>query len=208
MPSTHRSKRIVSVILSSAALLALIGGYFKIMLKEGPDAAKRAAEVDRQSRLSAELEAGLVVDKGGLSRAVATLQTTRGRIRFRFYAEDAPKTTRRVAQLIRSGFYSGLVFHRVDPGFVVQGGDPTGTGEGGSGETIPAEFNQRKHVPGTLAMARTEDPDSADSQFYISLGTHPRLDGRYTVFGQITEGLEVLHQIRAGDRMTSITIDF
>lgn len=207
MPSHHRSKRIVSVILSSAALLALIGIYFKIKLNTGSGAAEQAAEAERRSRLSAELEAGLAVDENGLSRAVATLQTTRGRIRFRFYPGDAPKTTRRIAQLIRSGFYNGLLFHRVEPGFVIQGGDPTGTGEGGSGVTIPAEFNERKHVAGTVAMARTSDPDSADSQFYISLGTHSRLDGRYTVFGQVTEGLEVLNQIRAGDRMNTVSLE-
>ncbi|NDG84731.1 MAG: peptidylprolyl isomerase [Proteobacteria bacterium] len=177
------------------------------MMKAGPGAAELAAEAERKSRLSAELEAALAIDGQGLSRAVVTLQTTRGRIRFRFYAGDAPKTTRRIAQLIRSGFYNGLIFHRVEPGFLIQGGDPTGTGDGGSGVTIPAEFNERKHLPGTVAMARSIEPDSADSQFYISLGTHPRLDGTDTVFGQVVDGLEVVNQIRAGDRMTAVSLE-
>src|SRR5690606_13558453 len=106
----------------------------------------------------------------GLSRAVAAIRTEHGVIRFRFYSEDAPNTVKRIVELINQGFYDGLKFHRVIPGFVVQGGDPQGIGVGGSGQNLKAEFNQRKHVEGTVAMARAADPDSADSQFYIALG--------------------------------------
>ncbi len=207
MASRHRSKRVLSVAISTAFLLAVIAGYFAVMNRGKPEEEDAAEALARKSRVSAELEEALRVDETGLSRATVTLQTTRGRIRFRFYTDDAPKTVHRVAQLIRSGFYNGLTFHRVEPGFVIQGGDPTGSGEGGSGVTIPAEFNRRRHVPGAVAMARKAEIDSADSQFYISLGNHPRLDGTYTVFGQVIEGLEVANQIQPGDRMTAVSID-
>ena len=108
--------------------------------------------------------------------------------------------------LARKGFYNGLTFHRVVPGFVVQGGDPKGNGTGGPGYTIPAEFNPQKHVRGSLAMARSQDPDSAGCQFYITYGAQPHLDGSYTVFGRVVAGMEHVDGIRQGDRMTSVTI--
>jgi cyclophilin family peptidyl-prolyl cis-trans isomerase len=111
-----------------------------------------------------------------------------------------------MVELINQGFYNGLAFHRVEPDFVIQGGDPLGSGMGGSGTKLKAEFNTRKHVEGTVAMARARDPDSADSQFYISLGTHPHLDRNYTVFGQVIEGIDVARKIRVGDKMTSVVI--
>ncbi|MBI4405359.1 MAG: peptidylprolyl isomerase [Deltaproteobacteria bacterium] len=134
------------------------------------------------------------------------IETTHGKMEIEFYPQDAPKTVARITELATSGFYDGLSFHRVVPGFVVQGGDPRGNGTGGSGVNLPAEFNQRKHVEGTVAMARANDPNSADSQFYISLGRHPHLDGNYTVFGQVIKGLEVIQKIKQGDKMLKVTI--
>ena len=93
------------------------------------------------------------------------------------------------------------------PDFVVQGGCPNGNGTGGPGWTVKAEFNQRKHVRGTLAMARSQHPDSAGSQFYITYGTQPHLDGSYTVFGQVTSGMEHVDRIKQGDRMRSVRIE-
>jgi len=208
MASRHRSKRVVSVVISSLVLSLGIGIYFRALLNGNLGATDEAAELARKSRLSEELEAALKIDENGLSRAVVTLQTTRGKIRFKFYSEDAPKTVHRIAQLILSGFYNGLIFHRVEPGFVIQGGDPTGTGEGGSGTLIPSEFNSRKHVLGTVALARTLDPNSGDSQFYITLGSQAKLDGNYTVFGQVIEGVEVANQVQAGDKMTTVSLEF
>jgi cyclophilin family peptidyl-prolyl cis-trans isomerase len=153
------------------------------------------------------LAQALEVGANGLSKAVVVIATARGKMKYRFYTNDAPKTAARIAELIQTGFYNGLTFHRVVPGFVVQGGDPTGTGAGGSGTKLKAEFNARKHVAGAVAMARSQSPDSADSQFYITLGTHPHLDNQYTVFGQIIEGQEVASQLQQGDRMTSVTIE-
>lgn len=198
----------ISVIFTSLILAVGIAAYFQKSLSERPGTAGPAAETASVERdLPREIEDALIqVDGSGLSKAVATLQTTRGRIRIQFYTQDAPHTVKRIAALIQSGFYNGLTFHRVEPGFVIQGGDPTGTGTEGSGKKLNAEFNSRKHVPGAVAMARASDPNSADSQFYISLGNHPHLDGKYTVFGQVIEGQSVAEQIQVGDRMTSFTL--
>jgi peptidyl-prolyl cis-trans isomerase B (cyclophilin B) len=129
-----------------------------------------------------------------------------GEIRLEFYPEDAPKTVENFVTLAKKGFYNGLNFHRVVPDFVVQGGCPKGNGTGGPGYQIKAEFNKQKHVRGTLAMARSQDPDSAGSQFYICYGATPHLDGQYTVFGRVVSGMELVDRIKQGDKMTSVTI--
>jgi peptidyl-prolyl cis-trans isomerase B (cyclophilin B) len=137
--------------------------------------------------------------------AVITLDSG-GQIRVEFFPEDAPKTVENFITLTKKGYYNGLTFHRVVPGFVVQGGDPKGDGTGGPGYTIKAEFNKRKHERGSLAMARSQHPDSAGSQFYITYGPQPHLDGNYTVFGQVVSGMEHVDRIKQGDRMTSVVI--
>ena len=137
--------------------------------------------------------------------AVITLEKG-GEIRLEFYLEDAPKTVENFVTLAKKGFYNGLTFHRVVPDFVVQGGCPKGNGTGGPGYQIKAEFNKQKHVRGTMAMARSQDPDSAGSQFYICYGSTPHLDGQYTVFGHVVSGMELVDRIKQGDRMTSVTI--
>jgi peptidyl-prolyl cis-trans isomerase B (cyclophilin B) len=123
-----------------------------------------------------------------------------------FYPQDAPKTVENFVTLAKKGFYNGLKFHRVVPDFVVQGGCPKGDGTGGPGYTIPAEFNSKKHLRGTVAMARSQHPDSAGSQFYICYGATPHLDRNYTVFGQVTSGMEHVDRIRQGDRMKTVEI--
>lgn len=149
----------------------------------------------------------LTPQSDGLSAAVATMtMESGGTIKWKFFTNEAPNTVKRISQLISEGFYNGIVFHRVVPGFVVQAGDPTGTGAGGSGTKLKAEFSSVKHVPGIVSMARTQDPNSADSQFYIMLGTHPHLDGQYTVFAKVIEGYEHVEKIRQGDKIKSLTI--
>ncbi|HXH84279.1 MAG TPA: peptidylprolyl isomerase [Candidatus Tectomicrobia bacterium] len=138
--------------------------------------------------------------------AVITLQNG-GEIRIELYPEDAPRTVENFVTLARQGFYDNLTFHRVVPDFVVQGGCPQGTGTGGPGYTIKAEFNRRRHVRGTVAMARSQHPDSAGSQFYITYGPQPHLDGSYTVFGQVVSGMEHVDRIEQGDRMASVRIE-
>jgi peptidyl-prolyl cis-trans isomerase B (cyclophilin B) len=127
-------------------------------------------------------------------------------IRLEFYPADAPKTVENFVTLAKKGFYNNLTFHRVVPDFVVQGGCPKGNGTGGPGYTIPAEFNKQKHLRGTVAMARSQDPNSAGSQFYICYGPTPHLDGSYTVFGKVTSGMEHVDRIKQGDRMKSVAI--
>ena len=119
-------------------------------------------------------------DSNGLSEMEATLKTVHGDIVFKFYPQKAPNTVARIIELIQQDFYNGIIFHRVVPNFVVQAGDPDGTGMGGSGKKLKAEFNDLQHIKGTVAMARAQDPDSADSQFYIALATLPHLDKNYT----------------------------
>ncbi|MBD3184127.1 peptidylprolyl isomerase [Candidatus Poribacteria bacterium] len=129
-----------------------------------------------------------------------------GKIVLKFYPNDAPNTVDNFIKLANKGFYNGLTFHRVIPGFVAQGGCPIGDGTGGPGYKIKAEFNSQKHLEGTLSMARSNHPDSAGSQFYICLARQPHLDNEYTVFGQVMEGMDVVHGIEKGDKMKSVTI--
>ena len=136
---------------------------------------------------------------------VITLES-KGVIRIEFYPEDAPKTVENFVTLATKGFYNGLKFHRVVADFVVQGGDPKGDGTGGPGYTIKAEFNKQKHVRGSVAMARSQHPDSAGCQFYITYGATPHLDGSYTVFGRVVSGMEHVDRIKQGDRMTTVAI--
>jgi peptidyl-prolyl cis-trans isomerase B (cyclophilin B) len=138
--------------------------------------------------------------------AVITLGNGK-QIRIEFFPEDAPKTVENFVTLAKKGFYNGLSFHRVVPDFVVQGGCPKGDGTGGPGYQIKAEFNKQKHVRGSVAMARSQHPDSAGSQFYITYGATPHLDNNYTVFGKVVSGMEEVDRIKQGDRMTSVSIE-
>ncbi len=159
---------------------------------------------------------------------VAIIKTSKGPITVKLYGKDAPIHVGNFVELAKKGFYDGIKFHRYEPGFVVQGGDPktkeftaeqvaeevaTGYsqfGTGGPGYVIKGEFdpktNPNKHVIGALGMARTNDPDSAGSQFYFALQPLPQLDGSYTVFGQVTEGLEAMQQLRVGDEIISVEL--
>jgi cyclophilin family peptidyl-prolyl cis-trans isomerase/predicted GIY-YIG superfamily endonuclease len=137
----------------------------------------------------------------------ARLTTDKGDIVFTFYPDDAPGHAAAFIKLVQAGFYDGLKFHRVEPNFVVQGGDPDGNGTGGPGYRLKAEFNDRPHVRGTVAMARSSQPDSGGSQFYICLDDARFLDKQYTVFGQMTDGFDALDAIRVGDSMGKVVIE-
>ena len=132
-------------------------------------------------------------------------ETTKGNFTVELFA-DVPISTKNFVDLTSAGFYNGLTFHRYVPDFVIQGGDPTGTGGGGSGKTIPLEITAHKHLKGALGMARTNDPNSATSQFYVCLADVPNLDGGYTVFGQVIDGMDNVMQLRQGDVMTKVTL--
>ena len=148
--------------------------------------------------------------EGFLERARTSqvrIQTEKGDIVFTLFPDDAPNHSAAFLKLADAGFYDGLTFHRVEPGFVVQGGDPDGNGTGGPGYRLKAEFNKKPHLRGTVAMARSSDPNSAGSQFYVCLDDARFLDNQYTVFGQMSEGYDALDQIRRGDRMTKVTVE-
>jgi len=134
----------------------------------------------------------------------ARIVTSQGEIIFTFFPDDAPLTVASFIKLARNRFYDGLTFHRVEPGFVIQGGCPQGTGTGGPGYRLKAEFNDRLHDAGAVAMARAQSPDSAGSQFYICLEDAHFLDRQYTVFGHVTSGLDVARRIKVGDKMQVI----
>jgi cyclophilin family peptidyl-prolyl cis-trans isomerase len=139
--------------------------------------------------------------------SVARISTDKGDIVFTFYPDVAPQHSAAFIKLARAGFYDGLAFHRVEPGFVIQGGDPNGNGTGGPGYQLDAEFNENPHITGTVAMARSSNPNSAGSQFYICLGDAPFLNRQYTVFGHVIEGQTVVNDIRKGDVMNAVTIE-
>ncbi|EWY38727.1 peptidylprolyl isomerase [Skermanella stibiiresistens SB22] len=124
-----------------------------------------------------------------------------GRVVIELKPDLAPNHVARIKELVREGFYDGLVFHRVIDGFMAQTGDPRGDGTGGSGKKLKSEFSNYKHVRGTVSMARAQDPNSGDSQFYIMFGTSPHLDGQYTVWGQVVEGMEHVDNIKKGSSM-------
>ena len=138
----------------------------------------------------------------------AVIETAKGTIKFELYEDLAPITTANFIELAERKFYDGLNFHRVEPGFVIQGGCPLGNGMGGSDKRIPLEVtpNLKHGEAGAVAMARSSDPNSASSQFYITLGNASFLDGNYAVFGRVTEGQSIVNSIRVGDKMTSVTI--
>ncbi len=129
-----------------------------------------------------------------------------GRVVIEMRPDLAPQHVRRIKELVREGFYDGLAFHRVIEGFMAQGGDPRGDGTGGSGVKLPAEFSDAPHLRGTVSMARASDPDSADSQFFICFDTADFLDGQYTVWGQVVEGMEYVDGLKRGERYMNGTV--
>ena len=137
----------------------------------------------------------------------AVITTEKGVIDVDLYGKDEPITVANFVKLAQAKFYDGLTFHRVEPGFCVQGGDPNGNGSGGPGYTIKLEVSPKyKHIEGSLAMASTSAPDSAGSQFYFTLAPQPSLDGKYAVFGQVTKGMDVVKSIAIGDKIVSVVV--
>ncbi len=135
----------------------------------------------------------MTIDK--TKKYTVEIDTTEGAITVELWPDVAPGHVNSFVFLAREGFYDGVIFHRVIPGFMIQGGDPTGTGTGGPGYQLKAEFNSKKHVRGVLSAARSQSPNSAGSQFFLMHDTAPHLDGQYTAYGQATSGLEVIDKI-------------
>jgi len=135
------------------------------------------------------------------------LELKDGQVVIQLFPDAAPNHVARIKELARGGFYDGIVFHRVIDGFMAQTGDPTGTGTGGSGQRLAAEFNDVRHERGTCSMARAQSPDSADSQFFIMLQPAPHLDGQYTAWGQVVSGMENVDSIRKGGGSNGVVSD-
>jgi peptidylprolyl isomerase len=127
------------------------------------------------------------------------LETSKGKVSIALRPDLAPNHVKRIKELVRQGFYDGLVFHRVIEGFMAQTGCPQGTGTGGSGQKLKAEFSAEKHKRGTVSMARAQNPDSGDSQFFICFKDTPWLDRQYTAWGEVTEGMEYVDKIKRGE---------
>ena len=195
-------------VLVALAMMVMVGCKSKAPVED--DAVKQEpreeTSMKEQGKWSEPTE--ITVDAG--KRYTAVITTSKGEVECELFAMDAPLSVTNFKTLADGGYYDGLTFHRVEPGFVVQGGDPTGTGSGGPGYTIPAEI-KRQHSKGALAWARTGDevnPDrrSSGSQFYITLEATPFLDGAYTVFGQTVKGMDVVEKIERGDKIEGVEI--
>lgn len=208
---------LVAIALAAAAVLAV--GILWATRLNSPDADStppRSAGATNTRSSTSESEARNPV--------VTIVMESGAEIRIELYPDVAPNTVRNFISLVRSGFYDGTIFHRVVPGFVIQGGDPTGTGRGGPGYAIRGEFtangfrNDLKHERGVVSMARTQDPNSAGSQFFIMVAAAPHLDGQYAAFGRVISGMEEVDRIvrvprGPGDRplieqrMVRVTVD-
>ncbi len=157
----------------------------------------------------------MIIDQN--KQYTATLQTEKGNLVIELFAKDVPKAVNNFVFLAREGFYDNTTFHRVIPGFMAQGGDPTGSGSGGPGYSFGYEVTQHKHVEGAVSMAHSSLPDSNGSQFFICYAAQPHLDGGYSVFGQLIQGMDVLKSLTprdptknptfAGDKLIKVTIE-
>ena len=199
--------RLMAVMLVLAMFLTT-GCKSKSPSQEGAMKQEEGKEIEMTEQKTWTEPTEVVVEDG--KRYTAIIKTSKGEIECELFAKDAPLSITNFKYLADGGFYNGLTFHRVEPGFVVQGGDPEGTGSGGPGYTIPAEI-KHKHPKGALAWARTGDavnPErrSSGSQFYITLDSTPFLDGSYTVFGQTVKGMDVVGKIERGDKIEAIEI--
>ena len=184
-------------------ILACTAAIFLIMvILGGSSFSQEGSKVQTQQSAQAKGKAAPVAKPATEADEVAIMDTNYGTFVLEFFPKDAPNHVRNFKKLARSGFYDGTKFHRVIKGFMIQGGDPLtkdndprNDGTGDPGYTINAEFNARKHLKGTLSMARTASPNSAGSQFFVCLADKPGLDWQYTVFGQVLKGIEVVDAI-------------
>jgi len=207
--SKMKVNKIAILVCSFAILISFCLGCSKNKKKETTKVSSEKTHITTQ-KPAANIKKSATPEKKekkiDIHGKMAVLETGKGTIEMKFYPDDAPNTVRNFIKLANQGFYKNMIFHRVVPGFVIQTGDPTGTGYGGAGYNIKDEFNERPHLEGTVAMANAGTPNSASSQFYICLAPQPFLNGKYTVFGQVTKGLDVVHKIKKGDKLISIKI--
>jgi peptidyl-prolyl cis-trans isomerase B (cyclophilin B) len=207
----HRTRHLAALAAATLTLLAVaLSGCGAQSSAPEPNATQPAAGT------TAALAPGALPLHTSTTKVVgderAIITTSKGVIEFTFYPTKAPNTVASFIELAEQGFFDSTKFHRVEPGLLIQGGDPLSktddpaVGTGGPEWRLKAEFNDEKHVEGTVAMARTEDPDTASSQFYIGMVPLPGLDGQYTVIGRVTKGMDVVRSIAVGDVITSVKI--
>jgi len=171
----------------------------KFIFESAKTTSKVAIEAPTKEDVEAAREAGTIKGK---------ITTSLGDIEVELYGDKAPITVANFVKLAKAGFYDGLNFHRVEPGFVIQGGDPSGNGTGGPGYSILREISKDlRHVEGALAMARSQMPNSAGSQFYITLAKTDFLDDAYAVFGKVTKGMDIVKKVKVGTKITSIEFE-
>jgi len=178
----------LGIVVAVIAVWVTMGGRNDNQKKE-PEMTSSAPKIDTSQ-----------VDMTGLDPENTLFMdvSTGGRVVIEMFPDKAPHHVARFRELTRQGFYDGVVFHRVIDGFMAQTGDPTGTGSGGSGQNIAAEFNDIHHERGIVSTARAASPDSADSQFFVMLAASPHLDGKYTVWGRVVSGMDYIDAIRKG----------
>jgi len=183
---------IAAILLAGAALTLFLTGVIKM-----PSSTPKPQPQSYNSPVP------MVIDVN--KKYTAVIKTNRGDLALELYAQDAPVTVNSFVSLARKGFYNGLTFHRIIPGFMAQGGDPTGTGSGGPGYKFQDEFSSRTHQAGSLSMANS-GPGTNGSQFFICYAPQPHLNGKHTVFGQLTQGMDALKQLVNGDKMNEVII--
>lgn len=228
-PDTHPARQKPRTALRSLMTLLLAFSLVAILTGCGTSSKlEKGARSDAQGSREGSMQSTAPANETTASEEAATTQapaakkipyaiieTNKGRIVVKLFPEKAPVTVENFIKLANEHFYDGIRWHRVVPGFVIQGGDPlskdndpSNDGLGGPGYTIPDEFNDLPHLEGTMAMAHAAYPNTGGSQFYICLAPQPSLDGKYTVFGQTVEGLDVVHKIQVGDVMKTIRIEY
>jgi peptidyl-prolyl cis-trans isomerase B (cyclophilin B) len=183
---------IAAVLIAGAVLALFLTGVIKM-----PSSTPKPQPQSYNSPIP------MVIDVN--KKYTAVIKTARGDLTLELYPQDAPVTVNSFVSLARKGFYNGLTFHRIIPGFMAQGGDPTGTGSGGPGYKFQDEFSSRTNQEGSLSMANS-GPNTNGSQFFICYAPQPHLNGKHTVFGQLTQGMDALKQLVNGDKMTEVII--
>jgi peptidyl-prolyl cis-trans isomerase B (cyclophilin B) len=201
----YRSKTalILMVVAGLVVLILALGLTGVVPIPLLTQGAKGVSEMQSQPPKSYNSPVPMVIDVN--KKYVATIKTAKGDLVLDLYPKDAPVTVNSFVSLARNGFYNGVVFHRIIPGFMAQGGDPTGTGTGGPGYKFQDEFSQRTHVAGALSMANS-GPNTNGSQFFICYAPQPHLNGKHTVFGQLVSSMDVLTKLVNGDKMTEVVI--
>ncbi len=190
----------VSLIRIAAAILVPVTFFSAACASGGPE----PAPTPKPKPESYSAPPPMMIDTG--KQYTATIETEKGKLVLELFAKDVPVTVNNFVFLAREGFYDGTTFHRVIPDFMVQGGDPTGTGSGGPGYRFADEFTSHTHVTGALSMANA-GPGTNGSQFFITYAPQHSLNGKHSVFGQLTKGMDVLKKIKSGDSLKRITIE-